>query len=70
MSVLSRVLHKMGYQKAPVVKMGKRTYAAAMINRLTQDWFTQILSADQELKTDLRRLRGASRSLVRDNAEA
>ena len=70
MSVLSRVLQKLGYEKAPVVKMGRRTYAAAMLNRLTQDWFTQILSADQELKADLRRLRGASRSLVRDNAEA
>lgn len=70
MSVLSRVLEKLGYQKAQPQRTGKRTYAAAMVNRLTQDWFTQILSADQELKTDLRRLRGASRSLVRDNAEA
>lgn len=68
MSVFSRVLERLGYRKAPV--MGKRTYAGAQFNRLTQDWYSQILSADQELKGDLRRLRGASRSLVRDNAEA
>lgn len=68
MSVLSRVMERLGYRKVPP-KMAKRTYAGAILNRLTQDWFTQILSADQELKADLRRLRGASRSLVRDTAE-
>lgn len=70
MSVFTRVMERLGYRKAVKPMTGQRTYAAAMLNRLTQDWFTQILSADQELKADLRRLRGASRSLVRDNAEA
>jgi lambda family phage portal protein len=47
-----------------------RDYAAARINRLSGDWVTSILSADQSLKGDLRLLRGASRSLVRDNSFA
>jgi lambda family phage portal protein len=37
---------------------------------MTLDWMRQILSADQEIKQDLPRLRGAARSLVRDNAYA
>ena len=43
-------------------------FNAATYDRITQDWFTQLLSADRELKGDLRRLRGAARSLVRDNS--
>lgn len=65
---MSRVLKRLGY--IPQQTVATRSYAAAQFNRLTGDWYTQILSADQELKADLRRLRGASRSLVRDNAEA
>jgi lambda family phage portal protein len=68
MSVFSRVMQRLGFQKT--AKPMGRTYAGAMVNRLTQDWYAQILSADQELKGDLRRLRGAARSLVRDNGEA
>jgi lambda family phage portal protein len=48
----------------------KRVYAAAEVTRLTQDWFTSILSADQEIKGDHRRLVGASRALTRDNPYA
>lgn len=45
-------------------------FAGAEFTRLTQDWFTQLLSADRELKGDLRRLRGAARAMVRDNSTA
>ena len=41
-------------------------FNGATYDRLTQDWFTQLLSADRELKGDLRRLRGGARALVRD----
>lgn len=43
-------------------------YHGAEASRLTQDWFASILSANQEIQGDLRRLRGASRMLVRDTA--
>jgi capsid protein len=42
-------------------------YKAAAFNRLTMDWATSILSADQELFADLRRLRGRSRALAKNN---
>lgn len=45
-----------------------RTYAAAEINRLTADWSSMLLSADVDLRTGIRRLRGAARSTVRDTA--
>jgi lambda family phage portal protein len=70
MSMLTRVLEKLGLWQFDAPKPAKRSYAGAQINRLTNDWYASILSADQELKGDLRRLRGASRSLVRDNGEA
>ena len=55
--------------KKPVVA-AQRVYAAADYSRLTSDWFAQILSADQEIKGDLRRLRGAARAMVRDSPYA
>jgi lambda family phage portal protein len=71
MSKLTRVLEKLGLWQSDAPKpTAKRSYAGAQLNRLTGDWYASILSADQELKGDLRRLRGASRSLVRDNGEA
>lgn len=42
-------------------------YSGAQSNRLTSDWFTALLSADQEIKTDIRALRGRSRKLFRDS---
>jgi lambda family phage portal protein len=46
------------------------SYAGASYNRLTQDWFASLLSADRELKGSLRTLRARSRQLVRDNPHA
>lgn len=42
-------------------------WKAASLNRLTMDWAASILSADQELFSDLKRLRGRSRSLAKNN---
>ncbi len=42
-------------------------FKGAQMNRLTMDWAVSILSADQELFADLRRLRGRSRTLAKNN---
>jgi len=42
----------------------KRSFAAAQVGRLTLDWATSILSRDQKLWTDLRKLRSRSRELA------
>lgn len=49
---------------APVAK---RKYAAAATSRLNADWITQILSADSELYSDLRKIRSRSRELCINN---
>src|SRR5579871_2603234 len=45
-------------------------FKAASMNRLTMDWAISILSADQELWSDLRRLRARSRFLCKNNQYA
>ncbi len=45
----------------------KRKYAAASINRFTNDWITGNLSADAELYRDLKILRSRSRELCINN---
>jgi lambda family phage portal protein len=45
-----------------------RVYHAAVEDRLTADLFAETLSGNDELKTDIRRLRGLSRRLMRDTA--
>lgn len=42
----------------------KRAYAAAAVNRLTSDWPVTNLSADAEIRTDLKPLRARSRNLA------
>lgn len=42
-------------------------FKGAQMNRLTMDWAISILSADQELFNDLRRLRGRARTLAKNN---
>jgi lambda family phage portal protein len=42
-------------------------YAGGRLNRLTSDWVMLPLSADQELKWNLRAVRARARELVRDN---
>lgn len=45
----------------------KRSFAAAKIDRLTADFLTTAVSIDQELRSDLDRLRQRSRQLSKDN---
>lgn len=73
-SWLDRTLSRFGLQRAvaPAPSRGgapsRRVHHAADINRLTADLFAQTLSANDELKGDIRRLRGLSRRLFRDTA--
>lgn len=46
------------------------TYNASSISRLTNDWVTQPLSADREIRYDLTRLRARARDLVRNSGYA
>lgn len=48
----------------------RRSYAGASVGRLTGDWNPLNTSADSEIITSLRSLRGRSRQLVRDNEYA
>lgn len=68
MRVLDRLLSRVGLQRVPPAPKRSRQYAAADLNRLTADWLTTLQSANQDLHSGLRRLRGASRSLMRDTA--
>ncbi len=45
-------------------------FRGAVVNRITADWIAAIMSADQETRGSLRRLRARSRDLVRDDAHA
>jgi len=47
-------------------RIARRMYAAAKTNRLTSDWRGDDSSADAELVSSLRQLRGRSRQLCRD----
>ncbi len=73
-SWLDRALGRVGLQRAipapSAARRGsrRRVYHAAEIDRLTAELFAQTLSANDELKGDLRRLRGLSRRLTRDTA--
>jgi len=55
---------------APVAKRQVRMYQSAKNSRLTAGWSAPTTSADTELYTSLRVLRGRSRALVRDAAYA
>ena len=44
----------------------RNIFKGALTGRLTNDWNTSIMSADQELWTDLRKLRARSRELVKN----
>lgn len=48
----------------------KRTYGAARINRLNNDWVAFNTSADSEIHASLRLLRARSRQVIRDNPHA
>ena len=51
-------------------KRTQRVYAGAQVTRLTADSYGSIMSADQEQRGALKRLRGEARRLERDNSYA
>lgn len=62
MKLIDRVFQKLGY-----VKASKRSYAGAVVNRLTSGWPITSQSADEEIRTSLKNLRARSRELARNN---
>lgn len=73
MGLRTRIMSALGFGSKPEpqpAKRRRRTYAGAIINRLTSDWIAHGTSADAEIKTSLRKLRDRSRQLVRDNPYA
>jgi lambda family phage portal protein len=55
-------------QRAKRVKQQRRSYKGANLNRLNSDWTVTPTSANYELRTSLRALRGRARQLSRDNS--
>ena len=74
MGLRTRILTAFGFgpkpQQLEPAKRRRRTYAGAIINRLTSDWISNGTSADAEIKSSLRKLRDRSRQMVRDNPYA
>lgn len=73
MGLRTRVLTALGFGAKPepqAPRRRRRTYAGAVINRLTSDWIANGTSADAEIKTSLRKLRDRARQMVRDNPYA
>jgi lambda family phage portal protein len=73
MGLRTRVLTALGFgakQQPEPARRRRRTYAGAIINRLTSDWISNGTSADAEIKTSLRKLRDRTRQMVRDNPYA
>jgi len=57
-------------QKSGPVVSGSRMFTAAQMGRLTFDWAMSILSRDQKLWTDLRKLRSRARELADNDPTA
>lgn len=74
MGLRTRILNALGFKKEepqqPTPRRLRRSYAGAVINRLSSDWITGSTSADAEIKNSLGKLRDRSRQLVRDNPHA
>lgn len=68
-SIFARALALVGLERTGPRPQAS-VYRGVRPGRLTEDYFTRILSGDQEIKADFRRLRGTARALVRDNAMA
>ncbi len=72
MGIRTRLMSALGFGRKDVAvpRPRRRTYAGAIISRLTSDWIANGTSADAEIKTSLRKLRDRSRQMVRDNPYA
>lgn len=62
-TIVQKVLSAFGFEK----RSNATTYAGASGTRLTLDWIATILSADQEIRGNLRLLRARGRELSRNN---
>lgn len=73
-SFFTRTLNRLGFvtrnQFRGAIASVKRSYAGAVINRLTNDWSTVNTSADTEVRNDIAKLRARTRVLDRDNPYA
>lgn len=58
---------RFGRRGASALRRPSASYAAGRTDRLVQDWFPALLSADLEIKSNLRLLRARSRQLWRDH---
>lgn len=65
--MLRKFIQKTAARVADALSDETRGYAAARIHRLTSDWMTTLLSADEEIWPDLRSLRASCRKLLRDD---
>lgn len=63
-AVRQRERRELSLVKRERIVDAKRSFAAAQVGRLTLDWATSILSRDQKIWTDLRKLRARSRELA------
>lgn len=71
MGFRTRLLRSMGLQPIPREKpRRRRSYAGAIVSRLTSDWMSTQSSADAEIRNSLRKLRDRSREMVRNNPYA
>lgn len=66
MKLVDRLASRLGFQRKAVAPH-RRQYAAALTNRLTEDWNTILSSADSEVNSSARVLRARARQMERDN---
>ena len=66
MKLVDRIASRFGFQRKAAAPQ-RRQYAAALVNRLTEDWNTILSSADSEVNSSARVLRARARQLERDN---
>ena len=72
MGLRTRLLRRLGLQPIPrdQPRRRRRSYAGAIVSRLTNDWMSTQASADAEIRNSLRKLRDRSREMVRNNPYA
>jgi len=72
MGLRTRFLRTLGLQRVPrdQRRRRRRSYAGAIVSRLTSDWMSTRASADAEIRNSLSKLRDRSREMVRNNPYA
>jgi len=71
MGFRTQFLKRLGLQRVPREQPPRRrSYAGAIVSRLTSDWMSTQASADAEIRTSIKKLRDRSREMVRNNPYA